>query len=83
MDKSPARKEHPGRAIQRFLDQYDETIHWLARECRLPVKDVANVISGVWDITPTLATGLADAFGTSESFWLSLQEAYDSFEEKV
>lgn len=49
----------------------------LARELHLPVEQIDEIVAGTRDITPDIATRLAQRFGTSAQFWMNLHEHYE------
>ena len=53
------------------------SINRLARDLRVPVTRVSEIVNGRRGITADTALRLARYFGTTPEFWMSLQAAYD------
>ncbi len=49
----------------------------LVRSLRVPMNRISAIVNGKRAITVDTAMRLARYFGTSERFWLNLQNAYD------
>ena len=77
-DLVPARAVHPGRIIARELEARGWTKEHLAKLADLPVQTVSKVIAGDLDVTADLAGALEAGFKVPSSFWLSLQENYET-----
>lgn len=62
---------HPGFYVeQNMLELMAETIG-------ISYEDCEDLINGDLDVDEELAIKLSKAFGTTESFWLNLQDVYD------
>ena len=53
------------------------SINSLARDLRVPVTRVSEIVNGRRSVTADTALRLARYFGSSPQFWLNLQAAYD------
>jgi addiction module HigA family antidote len=53
------------------------SINGLARDLRVPVTRVSEIVNGRRSITADTALRLARYFATTPQFWMSLQAAYD------
>lgn len=53
------------------------SINGLARELRVPVTRVSEIVNGRRSITADTALRLARYFSTTPQFWMNLQAAYD------
>jgi len=69
---------HPGEILrEEFLVPMQLSAHSLARELRVPVTRVTEILRGRRALTADTALRLARYFGTSEELWLGLQAEYD------
>lgn len=69
---------HPGEILQEeFLVPLGISAHALARELRVPVTRVSEILRGRRAITADTALRLARYFGTSDELWVGLQAEYD------
>jgi antitoxin HigA-1 len=69
---------HPGVVLEReFLAPQKRTQAALAAQAGLPLRQVRALIQGKQRITPAIARGLAQALGTTPTFWLNLQMRHD------
>lgn len=72
------RNIHPGEVLaEEFLVPLGITAYRLAKEIRVPVTRIAELLHGRRAITADTALRLARYFGNSPRFWLGLQEDYD------
>lgn len=53
------------------------TIYRLAKSLRVADPTIRNVVHEKAAVTPEMAARLARFFGTTEQFWLNLQNAYE------
>ena len=53
----------------------------LAMLLKCPVRVVDEIIAGKRAITPEIARGLAEAFGSSPDYWLELEASYQAWRE--
>ena len=71
----------PGEVLRHeFLEPADLTQTDLARHLGCDVKTINRLVNGHTRVTPKLARLLAAALGTTDRFWLNLQNAVDLFE---
>jgi addiction module HigA family antidote len=78
MDSNRFSAVHPGRILlEEFLAPRGISVWHSARELRLPVRHVYEIVQGQRSITADIARRLAHYFGLSERFWLRLQVVYD------
>ena len=69
---------HPGEILMlEYLEPLDVTQHRLAVSIRVPPRRINEIVHGKRRITTDTALRLARYFGTSERFWLNLQDRYD------
>jgi addiction module HigA family antidote len=68
---------HPGEILrEEFLVPLHISSYQLARELRVSPPTVNDIVLKRRTVTPEMATRLAIYFGTSEQFWLNLQNAF-------
>ena len=76
------RNIHPGEVLAKeFLDPLGISAYRLAKDVRVPITRVAEIVRGRRGITADTALRLSRYFGTSAKFWMGLQEDYDLEEE--
>jgi len=69
---------HPGEILaQEFLAPLALNAQRIARDTKVPVRRVRDLIRGKHAITAEIAMRFARYFGTSEEFWMRLQVHYD------
>jgi len=69
---------HPGEALmQEYLDPLGVTQHRLAVAIGVPPRRINEIVHGKRRISTDTALRLARYFGTTERFWLNLQDRYD------
>jgi antitoxin HigA-1 len=69
---------HPGEVLmQEYLRALDITQHRLAVAIGVPPRRINEIVHGKRRISTDTALRLARYFGTSERFWLNLQDRYD------
>jgi addiction module HigA family antidote len=69
---------HPGEVLMlEYLQPLDVTQHRLAVAIGVPPRRINEIVHGKRRITTDTALRLARYFGTSERFWLNLQDRYD------
>lgn len=72
------RNIHPGEVLlEEFLRPMGLSQNLLAREIGVPPRRVNEIVLGKRGITADTAIRLAERFGTSEQFWMSLQADFD------
>jgi addiction module HigA family antidote len=75
---------HPGEILQEeFLLPMQISAYRLAKETFLPQTRISEIIKGRRRITADTALRFAKFFGTSEKFWLGLQDDYDIEQESI
>lgn len=69
---------HPGEILREdLMDPLGLSINGLARNLRVPVTRMSEIVNGRRSITADTALRLARYFGSSPQFWMNLQAAYD------
>jgi addiction module HigA family antidote len=69
---------HPGEVLfEEFLQPLNITQSQIAEATRLSVQDINGIIEGQKSITADTAIRFSIYFGTSDKFWLGLQNDYD------
>jgi addiction module HigA family antidote len=69
---------HPGEILtEEFMKPLGLSINRVARDLRVPVTRIGDIVHGRRSITSDTALRLARYFGTSPEFWMNLQSAYD------
>ena len=68
---------HPGEILrEEFLETMKISAYRLSVELRVSPPTVNDIVREKRGITPEMAARLAKYFGTSEQFWLNLQDAF-------
>ena len=68
---------HPGEVLrEEFLEPMGISAYRLAVELRVSPPTVNDIVREKRGISPEMAARLAKYFGTSEQFWLNLQDAF-------
>lgn len=74
---------HPGEILkEEFLDPMGISAYKLSKETFIPQTRISEILKGKRRITADTAIRLSRFFGTSDKFWLGLQDDYDLEEEK-
>ena len=74
---------HPGEVLQEeFLTPLEITAYRLAKDIGIPQTRISEILKGRRRITAATALRLSKYFGTTEKFWLGLQDDYDLEEER-
>ncbi len=74
----------PGEVLnEEFLKPLNISAYKLARETRLPITRITEILKGRRRITADTALRLSKFFGNSAQFWLGLQMEYDLRKEKA
>jgi addiction module HigA family antidote len=74
---------HPGEILlEEFLKPFGLSQYRLAKEISVPPRRINEIVHGIRAITADTALRLGRYFGTSERFWLNLQNRYDLEVEK-
>lgn len=75
---------HPGEVLlEEFLLPLDISQNALARDIQVPPRRINEIVHGKRSITADTDLRLSCALGTSEGFWLGLQNDYDLEERKT
>ena len=68
---------HPGEILrEEFLEPMGISAYRLSVELRVSPPTVNDIVREKRGVTPEMAARLAKYFGTSEQFWLNLQDAF-------
>jgi addiction module HigA family antidote len=68
---------HPGEILrEEFLAPMNISAYRLAVELHVSPPTINDIVREKRGITPEMATRLSKYFGTSEQFWLNLQDAF-------
>ena len=68
---------HPGEILrEEFLEPMGISAYRLSVELRVSPPTINDIVREKRGITPEMAARLAKYFGTSEQFWLNLQDAF-------
>ncbi len=69
---------HPGEVLlEEFLKPLGVSQNSLARAVSVPSRRINEIVHGKRSITADTAVRLSRFFGTSEKFWLGLQDDFD------
>ena len=69
---------HPGEILLKdFLEPLGLSQYRVAKALNVPPRRINEIVLGKRAITADTALRLARYFGTSDRFWLNLQDAYD------
>jgi addiction module HigA family antidote len=68
---------HPGEHIAAELKVLDVNAAAFARQLQLPENRITEILNSRQAVTADVALKLADYFGTSAKFWVSLQRLYN------
>lgn len=75
---------HPGEILlEEFLIPMEISQNRLAREINVPPRRINEIVLGKRGITADTALRLARYFGTTEKFWLGLQDDYELEEARI
>jgi addiction module HigA family antidote len=75
---------HPGEVLLKdFLEPMAISQNKLAREISVPPRRINEIVLGKRAVSADTALRLARYFGTSEKFWLGLQDDYDLEQARV
>jgi len=68
---------HPGEILlEEFMKPLGLSINRVARDLRVPVTRVADIVHGQRGVSSDTALRLARYFSTTPAFWMNLQSAY-------
>ncbi len=75
MLKQTAKKAvHPGAVLrERYMVEFGLNINRIARDLRVPVTRVAEIVNECRAVTPDMALRLARYLGTTAEYWMNLQ----------
>jgi addiction module HigA family antidote len=69
---------HPGEILREdLMVPHELSLNALARELKVPVTRMSEIVNGRRSITADTALRLARFFGMTPQFWMNLQAAYD------
>lgn len=69
---------HPGEILREdLMKPLGLSTNRLARDLRVPVTRISEIVNGRRGITTDTALRLARYFGSTPQFWMNLQAAYD------
>ncbi len=68
---------HPGVFLQEILDDTEITPYRLAKDTHMPATRVSEILKQRRSITVDTAMRLSAYLGTTEQYWLNLQNSYD------
>lgn len=69
---------HPGEILREdLMKPLDISINRLARELRVPVTRISEIVNCRRSVTADTALRLARYFGSTPQFWVNLQATYD------
>jgi addiction module HigA family antidote len=69
---------HPGEILfEEFMKPLGLSINRVARDLRVPVTRIADIVHRQRGISSDTALRLARYFSTTPAFWMNLQSAYD------
>ena len=75
---TPGWRVHPGEILrEEFLKPMKISAYELAKQLHVPAPRVNDIVLERRGITADTAIRLARFFGTTEQFWLGLQDAYE------
>jgi len=69
---------HPGEILrEQFMAEFGVSMNRLARDLRVPVTRISEIVNQRRSVTSDTALRLARYFGTTPEFWMNLQTSYD------
>ena len=74
---------HPGETLKELIDGYHITSKELANKVGIDEHVVCDILYGKENISKDIANKLETIFQLPASFWIKLQEQYDSNIEKI
>ena len=76
--KKPLKNAHPGEVLlEEFLKPLGVSQNRLARAVNVPPRRINEIVHRKRSVSADTAVRLSRFFGTSEKFWLGLQDDYD------
>jgi addiction module HigA family antidote len=74
----PRKPIHPGEILrEQFMAEFGVSTNRLARDLRVPVTRISEIVNQRRSVTSDTALRLARYFGTTPEFWMNLQTSYD------
>jgi addiction module HigA family antidote len=74
----PRKPIHPGEILrEQFMAEFGVSMNRLARDLRVPVTRISEIVNQRRPVTSDTALRLARYFGTTPEFWMNLQTSYD------
>jgi addiction module HigA family antidote len=74
----PRKPIHPGEILrEQFMADFGVSMNRLARDLRVPVTRISEIVNQHRSVTSGTALRLARYFGTTPEFWMNLQTSYD------
>ena len=73
---------HPGYYIKEMVEESGLTLEDFAKRLNITPKSLSLLIRGEQNLSTDIATKLSRMSGTSVSYWLNLQNAYDALMEE-
>ncbi|WP_100446105.1 HigA family addiction module antitoxin [Glycomyces xiaoerkulensis] len=78
MTETPTPPTHPGEILaEEFLEPLGVTQYKLARALGVPPRRINEIVHRNRRVSADTALRLARSFGTSDRFWMNLQNRYD------
>lgn len=74
---SDYRVEHPGKALQQFLDDRPMTVNELSRRTMLSEELINRILSGEKNVNANIAKKLEFGTGVAYEYWMMEQALYD------
>lgn len=68
---------HPGELIKETMETLNLSARGLAKALDVAPSTVQRLINGKSDISPEMAIRLSIVIGSSERFWMEMQDTYD------
>ena len=68
---------HPGEILKGELEELNLSANAFAKALVVPTNRITAILNGQRGITADTALRLAQFFGTTPDFWMSLQSSYD------
>jgi addiction module HigA family antidote len=74
----PRKPIHPGEILrEQFMAEFGVSMNRLARDLRVPVTRISEIVNQRRSVTSDTALRLARYFRTAPEFWMNLQTSYD------
>jgi addiction module HigA family antidote len=76
--RRPRKPIHPGEILrEQFMAEFGVSMNRLARDLRVPVTRISEIVNQRRSVTSDTALRLARCFGTTPEFWMNLQTSYN------